>query len=326
MERVNDVFEQSSGIKRALKAASPPTPSQQKLIEAASAIRLDPDAVERAYMARQLVQCTLPHRNPGNVPVWGRKNGNTTLTLQQGYDGVDKPLGYPYGTIPRLLLFWITTEAVLTKKSRLELGSSLGKFMRAVGLDPNTGGGKRSDARRLREQMGRLFSCRISFNEQLTNASDTFEGKRWVNMQITEKGEYWWSPAHPEQGALWGSWIELGQTFFEMITAAPVPVDLRALRVLKGSPLALDLYAWMTHRVFSINRANKFQFIPWDGLMKQIGTEYRDIDEFARNTKKALRKVETVWRDKLNIKLQKGGFMLYPSPLPISEKLSIKAK
>ena len=37
-------------------------------------------------------------------------------------------------------------------------------------------------------------------------------------------------PGSPEQPALWGSWVELGEAFHEAIVAAPVPVDLRALR------------------------------------------------------------------------------------------------
>ena len=74
-----------------------------------------------------------------------------------------KILRYPYGTIPRLLLFWMNTEAVKTKSRRLELGHNLSDFIRAVGPDPNTGGGVRSDARRLRNQMERLFRTIISF-------------------------------------------------------------------------------------------------------------------------------------------------------------------
>lgn len=42
---------------------------------------------------------------------------------------------------------------------------------------------------------------------------------------------------------------ELGEDFFKMVTASPVPVDMRALRALKRSPLALDLYAWLTYTV-----------------------------------------------------------------------------
>jgi hypothetical protein len=41
-----------------------------KLLDAAEAIRLAPDKTEAAFMARQLVQATLPHKNPGDLPAW----------------------------------------------------------------------------------------------------------------------------------------------------------------------------------------------------------------------------------------------------------------
>ena len=44
------------------------TAHMHRLMDAAVDIRQNPDAVERAYMARQLVQATLPHSDPGDVP------------------------------------------------------------------------------------------------------------------------------------------------------------------------------------------------------------------------------------------------------------------
>jgi hypothetical protein len=93
MERVGDILKRAELVKRVQENATPPpapppllTLSQKKLLDAATEIRLDPDAVERAYMARELVQCTLPHRNPGNVERWLRRNGNRALVLQAGWD------------------------------------------------------------------------------------------------------------------------------------------------------------------------------------------------------------------------------------------------
>ena len=37
------------------------------------------------YMARALVQATMPHKNPGLVEVWGRRNGNFSMAMQPGY-------------------------------------------------------------------------------------------------------------------------------------------------------------------------------------------------------------------------------------------------
>lgn len=228
-------------MKSFAKKFAPPTRAQLELVEVSLSIQEQPDAAERAFMARQLVQCTLPHTNPSNVPLWKRASGNMVLAIQPGVDlDTEKSIGYPYGTVPRLLLFWIITEAVQRKNRRIVLGRSLADFMRTLGFNPN-GGGKRSDHKRLKEQMRRLFKCHISFNAtlDLPNA----HGERWQNMEVAPDGELWWHH-HPDQTALWESWIELGEKFFQAVIASPVPIDMRALKALKRSPLALDLYAW----------------------------------------------------------------------------------
>jgi Plasmid encoded RepA protein len=204
-------------LKTLARKFAPPTRAQIELVEVAGTIREQPDAAERAFMARQLVQCTLPHSNPGNVPLWKRSSGNTTLAIQPGIDiDTEKSIGYPYGTIPRLLLFWMVTEAVQTKTRRLVLGRSLAEFMRAVGLDPSRGG-KRSDQKRLKDQMRRLFKCHISFQAEMD--ANGAHGERWRNMEVAPDGELWWHP-HPDQTAFWESWIELGEKFYEAILAS----------------------------------------------------------------------------------------------------------
>jgi hypothetical protein len=64
------------------------------------------------YLARLFTQTSLPYRDPGDVPAWGRRNGDLVLTVQPGMtedNGVFKSIGYPYGTVPRLLLTWLST-------------------------------------------------------------------------------------------------------------------------------------------------------------------------------------------------------------------------
>jgi len=65
----------------------------------------------RAFIARQVVQVTLPHADPVDIPVWKRSNGYLNLSIRPGWDHENNRIrGYPYGTLPRLLLFWMTTE------------------------------------------------------------------------------------------------------------------------------------------------------------------------------------------------------------------------
>ena len=73
-------------VKTLAKKFAPPTRAQLDLIDAAAAIHAAPDAADRAFMARQLVLCTLPHSDPGEVPVWSRKTGAFTLSIQPRFD------------------------------------------------------------------------------------------------------------------------------------------------------------------------------------------------------------------------------------------------
>src|SRR3954452_5457187 len=102
-------------------------PSHLQLIEVAQVIREKPasDGDDIAFLLRQLVHETLPHAAPrGMPPEWARTNGNLTLASRPGYKTDQRTakrvcIGYLFGTIPRLLLFWITTEALRTKSRRL---------------------------------------------------------------------------------------------------------------------------------------------------------------------------------------------------------------
>ncbi len=100
------------------------TPTTRRLIEAAADIMGEPNLTDRdrAFMARQLVQATLPHSDPGNVPIWIRRNGRLALKVRPYYDDKRQMHLHPYGTVPRLLLFWLTTEAVRTRNRILHPG------------------------------------------------------------------------------------------------------------------------------------------------------------------------------------------------------------
>ena len=101
-----------------------------------------------ALMVRELVLVTLPHKDPGDVPEWIRRNGNITLAIQLGYKDDPKDnrrrvcIGYPYGSTARLILYWIVTETRRTGEPRLELGKSLADFMRKLGITPDDSTGK----------------------------------------------------------------------------------------------------------------------------------------------------------------------------------------
>jgi hypothetical protein len=107
------------------------------------------------FIARLLVQATLPHKDPGpGVSTFERRNGDYQLVLM-----APPAVGLPWGKCPRVLLCWLATEAVRTRSRRIELGSNLSAFMKKLGQVPT--GGKSGSITRLRDQVRRLFSTTI---------------------------------------------------------------------------------------------------------------------------------------------------------------------
>ena len=268
-----------------------------------------------AFLAKELMQCTLPHSDPGKQRVWRRTYNLITLKIESGSDArTDELLGIPYGIIPRLLLFYINTEAIRTRDRKIVFGRNLSDFMRKIGLNPR-GHGKRSDYKRMIEQATRLFTARITFVDE-RQERDLLPR---IDMLVAEKQDLWWTPHTAEQPSIWESWIELSETFFEAITSSPVPVDLNVLKQLKRSPLALDLYGWASYRVYLVNREKVPVRIPLRALKEQFGAEYSHQTEFNRKFKSAMLKVKAAY-PALNYTLEEGSITLHPSPTAIPSR------
>jgi hypothetical protein len=222
-----------------------------------------------------------------------------------------KKIGLPYGTYPRLLLAWITTEAVRQKSRELELGDSLSDFMRRLDLDVT--GGKKGTITALRRQMRKLFRSTIEWSYE-QGGMEVDGGIRPV-----EKSCLWWDPRTPEQLSLLKSSITLNETFFREIIDRPVPVDMRALKILarERSPMALDIYNWLTYRMSYLK---KDQLIPWALLQMQFGGDYGRTRDFKAKFLERMKLVKTIYRD-ARVSVDPEGLILYPSPPHIPFKV-----
>ena len=216
------------GPVKAIREASPQAlhhfTQADQVNQLVGASEADPDL---GFMARLLGLCALPRTNPGNRLQYKRVNGPYKLVMVAGADNK-----LPYGNLPRLLLAWVSTEAVRTGSRVLILGDSLSEFMRTLGVYSSAGG----VANRLRNQMDRLFNAHVSL------IYEDERGKATVNPLIARRPEFWWTPKRPDERVLWESKIELGEDFFNEIIQHPVPLDMNTLTALKRSSLGLDLY------------------------------------------------------------------------------------
>ena len=252
------------------------------------------------YMANSLVQATIPHSRREGV-AFERSNGLFSLAIT-----AHPRVGLPYGTIPRLLLSWLTTEAVRTKDPILLLGPTLSGFMADLDLIPT--GGRWGSITRLRHQMKRLFSSSISClyeNDELD---------REIGFRITKEYTLWWDPKEPDKAALWKSTVTLSRDFFDEIVDRPVPIDMRALKALKRSALALDIYCWLTYRMSYLKKPTE---IPWGFLRLQFGADYSDTKQgrydFKREFARQLKRVLVVY-PQARVGEGDRGLVLHPSP------------
>lgn len=280
------------------------TQAIERLITEALAIEAESaqQAGALGFMARAMVQATLPHKKvEGNE--FERRNGAFTLSLM-----APAKIGLPYGTVPRLLLSWLTTEAVRTQSREIELGDSLSGFMRDLDMVPT--GGRWGSITRLKDQTRRLFASTVSA---------TYDGNdRHAEMgyRLADKSLLWWDTQAPEQAALWRSSVTLTEQFYREIIEHPIPVDMRAIKALKRSPMALDIYCWLTYRS---SYAKQSTTIPWAALAMQFGSDYGRTRDFRAAFLAELRKVAVVYTG-AKVEPTDAGLILKPGTPHISKR------
>ena len=305
---IGEVVSDLGGPVQAIRDTSPQalhhfTQSDQ-VNQLVSASETTPDL---GFMARLMTLCSLPRTNPGDQHQYKRQNGPYRLILSR--TGEYK---LPFGTLPRLLMAWLSTEAVRTQSREISLGDSLSEFMRTLGIYSSDG----KAYTRLRDQMDRLFhpSVELTYEHQQVT--------RFVASHIVDRGEFWWDPKRPDDRSLWDSKIELGEKFFNEIINRPVPLDMNTLAALKRSALGLDFYLWLVYRTFSLKHPIR---LSWPTLYSQFGADpnkaedNRTVQDFRKDSLRELKKIKLAWPE-LNYTTAKGVLILSPSTPLISPK------
>ena len=301
---IGEVFGDLGGPVKEIREATPQSLHHftrfDQVNQLVGASEADPDL---GFMARTMALCSLPRSNPGNRHQYKRVNGPYKLIMIAGGDNK-----LPYGNLPRLLLAWVSTEAVRTQSRELILGKSLSEFMRTLGVYSSSGG-SRGDRTRLRNQMKRLFSASVQLiyeDAQMDLTASSF---------VADRTAFWWNERKPGEPVLFNSKIRLGEDFFNEIINHPVPIDMNTLTALKRSALGLDLYLWLTYRTFALRAPLR---LTWRLLYGQFGahpdkaSDKRTVLNFRYKVLRELKKIKTAWPD-LNYSTAPGVLILLPS-------------
>lgn len=273
-----------------------------------------------SFTSKTLIQATFPHSSRA-----GEKlvlvNGDTTVTMMSRH-------GLPYGSWPRLIMCWLTREALRRRNLPIDearvipLNHSLSAFMREVGIGRATGG-ERGTITALKKQMQSLFSTTIGID--LEGPDHDRKLLDLDNSVIAERAEMWWTP-RPHDEIDFEGYIKLSPAFYEDLTRSAVPLDTRILRSLRKSPMAIDIYSWLTYRVSYLRQLT---VIRWDQIRGQLGAGYPDTPQGMRNFRKkfltALEKVLEEWPTK-SITITANGIMLRPGAPSVPRRVQDEFK
>lgn len=285
-------------------------PREAKLIEVSARIALDPPKSDDwAFTHAVLCQVGLP-RSKVEGREFLRQCGAAWVNIQAGVlDEGNGPVMQmvPYGALPRLALAWVSTYAKRHKTREVPIGESAREFLRMLDM-PETGG-SRGSFTTLRKQMHALAACRLQMG---------FKGRTFTDQPVKRFDA--WISRDGRQRALWPGVMVLSEGYFKELIDHGVPLDRRALLALKGSALALDVYAWLAHRLHRIE--GRPTILHWKALRDQFAQEYQGKEadkDFKKKFLPALRAAQAVY-PRAKVQQVTGGLMLMASPPPIGFK------
>jgi hypothetical protein len=281
----------------------------RRQIDAGVAIVQDaPASGDIAYTHSVLCQVGLPRKQIDGHEFVRRTGNGAWLSVHSGY--LDLGAGpvrqvVPYGPKPRVALARVITYAVLHKTREVPIGRSAREFMLMHGWGTN--GGKRGALTSAQRQMHALAACRI----QLGHDGRTF------NDSPIEQFDAWNSGLGGS--SRWPGVLVLSASFSAALQGSAVPLDNRALQTLGGSALALDIYCWLAHRLY---RLDKPVMIPRERLHEQFGQEYRGryaLGNFWKTFTRELASALAVYQA-ARVDVTPDGLRLRPSNTPVPSR------
>jgi hypothetical protein len=271
--------------------------SVRRVVERAEQAAQDSGGLSFQYVP--LIQCSFPHADPGEATSFTRRNGWLELTL-----GTTRAeTGLPYGVPARLLTLYITSEAVRAQSREIFLGHTVHDFLRR--LDVPITRGARGSLTVYANQVLRLVHATLTIDENIQDASGR-SGLHIRQAVFAEEAQLWWDET---RGVGEGSSLLLSPTLYQSMLERSAPLSTNAIRRLRKSPMDLDVYAWLTHRMFHLSKPSS---VSWTQLSGQFGHGYGELRKFRRFFIDSLKRVQLVYPE-AKLRVGEAGLLLLPS-------------
>ena len=273
------------------------TRADRQAVEAAAAVMAE--EVSRFGITHAgFAMTSLPHKRI-EEPLWRRQGHRTTLLVESGRTGQGGWIGVPYGSMARLILLYLQTEAIRTSDPEVELGRSMHAWLSRMGIPA---GGK--NYKLVGEQARRISACRLTFLTEIPGAELRQNGA-FVQNAITLT-----AAADERQRALWQDRVRLDDGFWRSLREHPVPVREEAVRAIGTRSLALDVYIWLAYRLHSLSRSTP---VAWTALHGQFGAGFKAVRQLKPTFREALAIALAVYPE-AKVGVEAAGVVLHPSP------------
>lgn len=254
----------------------------------------------------------LPHKKLADTVAWERHNGRVGLLIEPGRmrrNGKTTLYGVPYGSLARIIMLYLQTQALRTGSPRVELGRSMNAWLTRMGISP---GGK--TYKLVDEQAKRISACHLSFFWE-DDHREGFEKDSIVKSGIALRSS-------DEQGELWEDTVCLSDRFYQALKEHPVPVQEAALREISNQSLVIDVYVWLAYRLHSLSRPVD---VSWPALYAQFGAGFATLKGFRPTMRRALQYALAVYPDAQVEEIDDGvrtlGIRLFPARPPVARRL-----
>lgn len=291
---------------------------QADLFERLSAVASEPPSP--SFLHSALCAMSLPVRRPADefAPIL-RQDGQYTLAITpkpvlSQVDGqrVMQSLGVPYGSLPRLILIHIMTEAVRARSRHVVLGETFTAWMRRMGFK-TISYGPRGSATLIKQQLDRLLACEWMIRWDNTTAPGESE---FGIKEIKLTNEY---VGVDRKGGSFIREIRMTEAFFEHLREHAVPLNEHAIRHLRDSATGLDLYTWLAYRLPRINPKRPAS-ISWQQLAVHFGNDGRNIRKFRQTVREAWERHVSGVYPEARADFDTTIVRLYASPPPLQQR------
>ncbi len=253
------------------------TRARRQAVDAATAI-LAEEETRLGITHAGFAMTSLPHRRIED-PLWTRQGNRTKLLVESGRKGDGDWIGVPYGSVARLILLYLQTEAIRTNSQDVELGRSMRGWMTRMSL---ASGGRNYQL--VAEQARRISACRLTFLTDLPGGAELRHNGAFVQDAISLSGI-----SNADQPLLWQDTVRLDGGFWKSLKDHPVPVREEAIKAIGPRSMAIDVYIWLAYRLHSLGKTTS---VSWPAVHAQFGAGF-----------KAIRQMKPVFVDALNLAL-----------------------